>query len=72
MFLPKILIELTCPYFITFEIKNDWIIYHQKSFISQDPATMFMKDGLDGKKMQGKFQGAVRTRSFRALKKAPT
>ena len=34
--------------------------------------TMFMKDGLDGKKMQGKSESAMRTRSFRALKRAPT
>ena len=34
--------------------------------------TMFMKDGLSGKKMQGKSEAAMRTRSFRASKRAPT
>ena len=33
--------------------------------------TIFMKDGLDGKKMLGKSEGATRTPSFRALKRAP-
>ena len=34
--------------------------------------TMFTKDGLDGKKMQGKSKGVMRTRSVRSLKRAPT
>ena len=33
---------------------------------------MFMKDGFDGKKMQGKSEGAMRMCSFRASKRSPT
>ena len=28
--------------------------------------TMFMKDGLDGKKIEGKFKGTMRTHPLRA------
>ena len=34
--------------------------------------TMFLKDGLDGKKMEGKSEGAMRMLSFRASKRAAT
>ena len=34
--------------------------------------TMFMKDGLDGKKMQGKSEGSMRSCSFRASKRTPS
>ena len=42
-----------------------------KGCIFTDITTMFTKDGLDGKKMQGKSENARRKHSFRASKRAP-
>ena len=41
------------------------------SVVSCIYSTMVIKESLDGKKMQGKLEDAMRMRSFRASKRAP-
>ena len=53
-------------------VKHGQILHQDVISFHLSHHTMLLKDGLDGKKMQGKSEAAMRMRSFRASKRAPT